>query len=369
MNKKGRVLSAPASYNVKKRTPAPVIRSSAGMVDIIHEESVGEIKLSPGGVDGPAAASFPMAPIAFPWLGGVAEHYQHYEFVSLEAEYRPLVGTSQAGAVTIAPYYESTDPVLSRGTKGSVLASLLWLKAIPGAEQAAAWAASQVKAKAMDFLRKKYRGFGNSIVGLTQAGDSERQADESRVPGYFLVGTEGGVDATETVIGNLWIKYRVKLSSPVLPSTPSLSLCSTTTTSASLALQSAARAGHAALFHCSGNSIRFLRPGNYSVHYKYFGSSTPLPDIDGFLITDKWGQSKTSAVWGAVHDQSSGALTVYSNSSQGLFAAPVGTTQYASQFHIDVETGDTLEIPALVSGNMTSLVMNITPGSGLHVTP
>lgn len=359
-------ISAPAAISQRKRTVAPrIVSDPSGGVTITNEESLGEIVLSPTGVDGPAAASFAMQPSTFPWLGGVAEHFQHYSFLSIEAEYRPLAPTAQAGAVTVAPYYEANDPVPSLGANVITLASLAFIKSLPGAEQFAVWAAGQIKAKAMEFLRKKYRQAGDVLVGSTEANDAgNSRSDESKVPGYFLVGTEGGVDSAAKVVGNLWVKYKIKLTSPYLPSADSLAFGHSVTDSSALDLQNAQRAGNSASFLLHNNTITFNRAGSYVVWLKYQGS-TPLPATDGFIVKDRWGRTRGSEVFGAEYDRSAGTLALQGDSNSHTWSLG-NSAEYLNATYLDVNGGDVLHIPSMVSGTMTQIEGHIHSSSMIH---
>jgi len=189
--------------------------------------------------------------------------------------------------------------------------------------------------------------------------------DEANTPGLLLIGIQSAT--ANAVIGTVWVEYCVDLYSPNMPTGGAgLSLYSSSTDSSDLALQTGAASGMLALFPRQNNSIKFMRPGSYSVYIVYSGTN-PVPDDDGHILYNEFGDAKPSFSYGA--NTQAGVMSFNGDSLVSSGLSVVSSAEAANFFVVHVDSGDVLELDALTSGTLASTRIIITPmPTGMPIT-
>lgn len=192
---------APQSNSNVARTlvKAPVsqqrIRRSAGsgITRVRHRELLGSVS----GSTSFSLNSYPLNPglvDTFPWLSGIAVHYESYHFVSIAFSYENSVSTSKDGIVMMAVDYNPLDSPPT--TKQSMMSNTTHTRG-------PVWAPSDmsVKIKDLDTISKHH---------FVRTKDEAPSATNDC--GKLLIATDGCADTSG--IGELWVDYVVEFSAP-----------------------------------------------------------------------------------------------------------------------------------------------------------
>lgn len=181
------------------REPAYMERSSNGDITVEHEEFVADIA-------GSVAFSNTLYPVnpglasTFPWLSQMAPLYESYIFERLEFRYENQTSTTTVGAVMLAVDYDASDPAAVSKTQ---------LATYRGYIRGPPWSEFSNLSSRED-LRKRTSYYVRS--GVLGADQDVKLYDT----GNLNVATSRQVDTS--FIGELYVRYRVKLMTPQLTS-------------------------------------------------------------------------------------------------------------------------------------------------------
>jgi len=182
--------------------------------DIIfsHREYIKDIKSSQAF----KAETFPINPgnpVMFPWLSKIASLYEEYEMLGLMFEYRSTsataVGTTSSGmgVVLMATDYDCYDTTFD--TKRQMEAAEFSSAAVPYET----FLHPVECDRSRNVMARQFVVPG--ITSYTQASGDARLS----VQGNFTIATEGQ-QVDNTTIGELWVTYHVRLSRPILETSP-----------------------------------------------------------------------------------------------------------------------------------------------------
>jgi hypothetical protein len=178
--------------------PPKVVRSAKnGDIVVEHEEFVQDVN----GSVGFANTAIPINPgqlQMFPWLAQMAPLYESYRFEDLEFRYQSMSSTTSTGSVMLATEYDSADsPAVTKSQ----------LAAYRGFVRTAPWGTVTCRAVKED-LHKRTSYFVRP--GSLGAGQDIQLYDT----GFLNVATSG--QANGAAVGELYVKYRVRLMTPQL---------------------------------------------------------------------------------------------------------------------------------------------------------
>lgn len=209
----------PGNHVTLTRTRAPSVVPSSngrGMIVCNTEKSSTYTMVNTG----TTSSGLPLNPAAFatfPWLSSIARNYTLYRWKKLIFSYVPICGTTTAGSVEMALFYEDKD-------------YNQWLAA-------AAISAQNISTQAQYAFGPPYAGgqistttAGNSaawfgLVADTSAAhrklpwfsvnpSSSNDADRNLSTGVWLVAQTFGGSSAATGIGSLFITYEIELIEP-----------------------------------------------------------------------------------------------------------------------------------------------------------
>lgn len=181
------------------REPAYLERNSNGDITVEHEEFVADIA-------GSVAFSNTLYPVnpglasTFPWLSQMAPLYESYIFERLEFRYENQTSTTTVGAVMLAVDYDASDPAAVSKTQ---------LATYRGYIRGPPWSEFSNLSSRED-LRKRSSYYVRS--GVLSADQDVKLYDT----GNLNVATSRQIDTS--FIGELYVRYRVKLMTPQLTS-------------------------------------------------------------------------------------------------------------------------------------------------------
>lgn len=197
MKQVNKQVSAPTAKGKVRTSPAPIFnRMPNGDVLIVHREFVSDIFSSQDFI----TVNFPVNPgltRSFPWLSVVAFAYESYIFERLEYRFETSSPTSTPGYVILTLDYDPDDP--APATKQQAMAYRRSVRSPP-------WSSSDHSSIREDLNKRKSYFLRRGAVG----GDSQTYD-----VGTFYVGT-GGQGVDDTVIGELYVEYSVRLMTPQL---------------------------------------------------------------------------------------------------------------------------------------------------------
>lgn len=130
---------------------------------------------------------------SFPWLSSIAGSFQKFCFEKLGVEYVTQSGTSTPGSVMLIPQYDYSDPIPT--SKQEALAFVDTVRTPAWQE-----ARTVLPHKRLCMMKEYFTRIDLEDIKMS-------------VPGKVSVATSGCSDAGPTV-GEIWINYEVKLSSP-----------------------------------------------------------------------------------------------------------------------------------------------------------
>lgn len=142
-------------------------------------------------------------PSSFPWLKSLAKVFERYRFVSATLEYRPLVGTTTAGSVTMGVDWMTSTVKLALNENGILTASLkaidkTGILALTPSVDCPVW--QRVPRVVVPSQLLNTRLWYNASA---PAADSDV---ENFVPGYIVSLSTNDTD------GEVWIHYKVHFS-------------------------------------------------------------------------------------------------------------------------------------------------------------
>jgi len=217
------VVSAPVAKTQVTRTPAPKIHRSSMNGDVVveHEEFLADISGSTAFTNN----VFPVNPglyQSFPWLSQMARLFESYKFESLEYQFKTEAATTAIGSVMAAIDYDASDaPPVSKQQ----------LATYRGYARSSPWNNFNQRSLKEDLSKRK-------TYYVRTAGLTANQDPQLFDTGLFIISTERQADTS--VVGELYVKYRVRLmtpqlSNPALGSALSYRSSFTTTTATTMA--------------------------------------------------------------------------------------------------------------------------------------
>ncbi len=195
----GPTVNAPVAKTVVSKTPAPKIKRSAKNGDVVveHTEFLQDIT----GSQAFAVNAFAVNPglsQTFPWLSQMARLFESYRFEALDFDFRTEAGTTATGSVMAAIDYDASDapPTTKRQ-----------LATYRGYKRSAPWN-SFVQSSIREDLSKRQSYYVRSSP--VPAGSDVKLYDV----GNLFLATQ--LQANNSVVGELYVRYRVKLMTPQL---------------------------------------------------------------------------------------------------------------------------------------------------------
>jgi hypothetical protein len=194
------------------------------------------------------------------WLHKIILGYQYYKFTHLEFQYVPSCTTATSGMVQFGVSIDVTDPNPANSTQMS--------QQQPYCECSAWTGMSCVVPQA--FLNRRNRG-----EYLVRGGAIANASDTKNYDCCnFFVATEGNPD-DGTVIGKIWIRYRVLLMNASIYPEPFAALL-TATVAATTPFNSAQAVGNSSdnrvqFVPGSTNQIQILEPGTFIITWDLGG--------------------------------------------------------------------------------------------------
>lgn len=241
---------------------------------------------------------------SFPWLSLLATNFEAYEFLELEYEYVPSVGTSEDGTITIVPMCDSDTPTVPSRNHGMSYVNATSTQVY-----------NRVKCRfpkdALKWIRNRLVRAGGlgAAVSLTASGDASFY-DVGRIA-YLALGSSA------KYMGDLYVSYRVKLSNPIRSAlyeyAQSWSARITAASAAAPFYGSVAEGAGAALVGIpAGNRLQFAEAGDYlvDIHADGPGIVSVLPPA----IT-----ATTGLTWSLLNDaQEAGSSSIWRYSVKTL---------------------------------------------------
>lgn len=193
------VRTAPVAKTQVSRNPAPKIDRSFPNGDVIveHTEFLADIN----GSVAFAVNSYPVNPglfASFPWLYQMAILYESYQFLSLEFEFRTESATTATGSVMAAVDYDPSDPAPTTKVQ---------MATYRGYKRCAPWDNMKQTSIREDLTKRKSYFVRN---GALPAGQDLQLYDTGN---FYLATTK---QADSSVVGELYVHYRVRLMTPQL---------------------------------------------------------------------------------------------------------------------------------------------------------
>lgn len=192
------VTRAFVALSVNKRSRAPKLINKNGSVVVDHEEYIGDISAAISTWFLTTYSINPGLSATFPWLSSIASRYESYIFESLSFSYKPVCPTTTPGSMMLAIDYDASDPIPPN--KATIMS-------YQGAVRTAPWGETTFNAMGSD-LRKF--GVQRYIRGSATTGDIK-----TTDVGNFFIASQG-TPGVATGLGELYVKYRVKLFTPQL---------------------------------------------------------------------------------------------------------------------------------------------------------
>lgn len=191
--------SAPAARQRVKRIPNPQIihQGSNGDVTVAHEEFVQDINGSVAFSDSSLAIN-PGLSVMFPWLSQMAPLYESYKFEKLEFRFETVSSSATPGFVMMAVDYDASDPA---AVTKSQLASYTGCVRCPSWEECCNVSSRENLSKRTSYYVRNAPLSANQDIKLYDVGNLN-----------IATGSQAGT----TPVGELWVKYVVRLMTPQL---------------------------------------------------------------------------------------------------------------------------------------------------------
>lgn len=150
--------------------------SNQGLINFSRTELLGEISTSVG--------SFDLEPSSFPFLKGLASHFELYKWLKMTIVYKPAVGTTVAGAITIGIDWSN----LGKNTTRSQVATLTPMFDVP------VWQTGRMVLPSSRLqTRKEY------ILESSDINDKQ--------PAKVM----WAMSASQQSVGDIWVEYSIQL--------------------------------------------------------------------------------------------------------------------------------------------------------------
>jgi len=197
-SRSGRV-NAPVATTRVRQVRQPRINHQGGRGDVVveHEEFIADIFGSTGFVDTPYSIN-PGLALTFPWLSQMAPLYESYMFESLRFDFQTESATTATGTLMMAVDYDASDPP---ATSKQQLANYR------GFVRSAPWSNCSNRSLSAD-LRKR------SSYYVRNGPLDPNQDIKLYDVGTLNVATNG--QSGNSTIGELYVRYRVRLMTPQL---------------------------------------------------------------------------------------------------------------------------------------------------------
>lgn len=202
-------MTAPvAQQRVVRYTKPQMSTGKKGELIVRHREFVSDI-VRPAGAGFQLALSVPVQPgdiNAFPWLSRIANNYETYVFENLSYEICTSTATSSEGSLGMMVDYDCTDQAPTSKVEAMAAA---------GSVRSPVWKPSIRLTCAKQYLHKlkeRYTRVGSSFSGDKKMYDT----------GMLYVYTYNAAPVTAYEVGDLYVEYTVRLSTPQMPQLSSL---------------------------------------------------------------------------------------------------------------------------------------------------
>lgn len=189
-----RAYSAPVSVAIQQRSSQGTMSANSRKMVVSRREFVTDIKGSIAG----ELTRIPIDVGAFPWAKNFSALYETYRFKRCVFEYVPMVPSSTAGFVILAPDYDPTDIHVVGDGK-------LKFSNMMGAKSGNCWAPIVCPLDPASLAKQKTLYLDSS---LSATGAELRQGTAGNL--WILVGSQ----AAATPIGELWVSYVVEYETP-----------------------------------------------------------------------------------------------------------------------------------------------------------
>jgi len=191
-------VQAPVSLGRVRRTNNPLQRGLAnGDLIVSHREYILDV---PGSVAFAATSNSvnPGLPGLFPWLSGVAQRFESYQFEKLKFDFETEAATSATGTALLALDYDASDAAPTSKTQAMAYRSSV---------RSPAWSNCQLTSLKEDLSKQKSY--------FVRRGAVPASADVKLYDvGNLNVCTIG--QANTNIIGELYVEYTVRLMTPQL---------------------------------------------------------------------------------------------------------------------------------------------------------
>lgn len=233
------------------------LNSSDGSIMVRHEEFSFDISATSSAFT--VVKSLPLNPgnqDIMPWMSRVAPNYESYVFETLEIEYRPLVPATQSGRVYLTVDYDVSDPAPTDKSE---------FMSMHGAESQSIWAPIVMRCDAKDLKKIPQRFVLDEPV---PSGTDARLYNT----GNIFIALDGvGSGSYPFKVGEIYVKYKVKLMTPQLGKSADSGSLSVPGAQTVLATPFANTTGASALGTAvkiaDASSILFAEKGRYQVDY------------------------------------------------------------------------------------------------------
>jgi hypothetical protein len=174
------------------------IKQTSNYVSITHREYVQDVTAHDSGFAVDTFGVNPGVSATFPWLAQIASRFESYLFERLHFIYQPICPTSVPGTVMMAIDYDAEDATPS---------NKVTLMSYKGATRTAPWDTTTFNAARSDLHK-----FGiQRYIRATPL--STGQDYKTYDVGTLMVATQN-TPATESVLGELYVEYSVRLYTP-----------------------------------------------------------------------------------------------------------------------------------------------------------
>ncbi len=144
----------------------------------------------------------PANPTVFPWLAALAALYESYDFLSLQFDYVPRCSTATAGYFSMAMDYDAKD---------SAPNAKVALMSYHGASSSAPWQSASVVCDSKDLHK-----FGRQLYCKAAQSSSSTTNYDQKTYDVGNLWVAVGNQAATTLIGELYVTYTIRLSTPQL---------------------------------------------------------------------------------------------------------------------------------------------------------
>jgi hypothetical protein len=301
------------------------------------------------------------------YLQGIAMRYSNYRWKKLTLHYQGNVGTTQDGRFIAVPVYSHDHEDIGLIPSASEFSRTV------GHRKCSVWDSVSMPIDVTKFSRSD----GRYSVGV---GDTNA---EGNAPCHALYLIEG-MSSSQEAVGFLELEYEVELigSAPGASHVFGGMVRVDSTNPASLGLHNATEfigdiRPDATFASSEGgklvpgvadsdtpfvltatNTITFNVSGAFVLRSTYTGSNTPTPDYNGYVVYDAHGNNVSSRAFRADVNQ---------DGDFGAANAITVANEAVTFLYLSIATGDRLVIPALASGSMTSVLLEILEWSGKYL--